>query len=198
MRTATIYNFLMEANIMASIAILLMLLVRRFLRGRLGNRALYFAWLLVAVRLLCPLALPNPAINQIRPAFEQDQAIRPIAGQLKVRFSDAASDLQRYAERNDGDALDSPVVKTLDKLVDSTFNGRLSYWGMVVYLSGAALTLLYFVLSNLRFRTGSRPGASSASPVSWSSSIWRFARQGALRPCPCTLPTRCPARVLWA
>ena len=67
MRTAVVYNFLLEANLMASIAILLMLPIRRFLRGRLGSRAIYFAWLLVAVRLLCPLtrlstasALPLP------------------------------------------------------------------------------------------------------------------------------------------
>ena len=59
MRTAVVYNFLLEANLMASIAILLMLPIRRFLRGRLGSRAIYFAWLLVAVRLLCPLTPPT-------------------------------------------------------------------------------------------------------------------------------------------
>ena len=32
MRTAVVYNFLLEANLMASIAILLMLPIRRFLR----------------------------------------------------------------------------------------------------------------------------------------------------------------------
>lgn len=41
MRTAVVYNFLLEANLMASIAILLMLPIRRFLRGRLGSRAIY-------------------------------------------------------------------------------------------------------------------------------------------------------------
>ena len=91
MRTAVVYNFLLEANLMASIAILLMLPIRRFLRGRLGSRAIYFAWLLVAVRLLCPLTLPNPAINGIRSPFAMDSAIRPIAGQLMVRFQDILS-----------------------------------------------------------------------------------------------------------
>ena len=32
MRTATVYNFLIEANIMASLAILLMIPIRKFLR----------------------------------------------------------------------------------------------------------------------------------------------------------------------
>ena len=36
MRTATIYNFLLEATLMASIAIVLMIPVRKFLRGPVG------------------------------------------------------------------------------------------------------------------------------------------------------------------
>ena len=43
MRTATIYNFLIEANIIAGIAILLMIPVRKYLRKFLGNRAICFA-----------------------------------------------------------------------------------------------------------------------------------------------------------
>ena len=67
MRTATVYNFLIEANIMASLAILLMIPIRKFLRPRLGSRALCFAWLLVAVRLLCPVALPIPGSARSNP-----------------------------------------------------------------------------------------------------------------------------------
>lgn len=52
MRTATVYNFLLEANIMASIAIVLMVFVRKFFRKQLGNRSIRYAWLLVAARLL--------------------------------------------------------------------------------------------------------------------------------------------------
>ena len=39
MRKAMIYNFLLEATIIASIAILLMLLVRKLLRKQLGKYA---------------------------------------------------------------------------------------------------------------------------------------------------------------
>ena len=39
MRAALLYNYLIEANIMASIAILLMLFLRKFLRRQLGNGA---------------------------------------------------------------------------------------------------------------------------------------------------------------
>ncbi len=55
MRSAVIYNFLIEANIMASIAILLMIPLRKLLRKQLGNSALCFGWLLTAVRLLLSL-----------------------------------------------------------------------------------------------------------------------------------------------
>ena len=74
MRTAYVYNFLIEANIMASAAIVLMLALRKWLRKPLGSRALCFGWLMVAVRLLCPLALPNPLIGSIRPGSVGDGA----------------------------------------------------------------------------------------------------------------------------
>ena len=54
MRSAFVYNFLIEANIMASIAIILMIPLRKFFRKQLGNSAICFGWLLVAIRLLCP------------------------------------------------------------------------------------------------------------------------------------------------
>ncbi len=93
MRSAVIYNFLIEANIMASIAILLMIPLRKLLRKQLGNSALCFGWLLTAIRLLCPLSLPNPFIHEIRPAYIYDMTIRPIAGQIKIRLIDAITDL---------------------------------------------------------------------------------------------------------
>ena len=79
MRSAFVYNFLIEANIMASIAIILMIPLRKFFRKQLGNSAICFGWLLVAIRLLCPLSLVNPLIHEIRSPFAADVAIRPIA-----------------------------------------------------------------------------------------------------------------------
>ncbi len=165
MRTATVYNFLLEANLMASLAIVLMAVVRKFLRKPLGSRAIYFAWLLVAVRLLCPLALPNPAINEIRSAFAPDEAIRPIAGQIQVRFRDAVegvSDWLRYG--NGGAARESALAQNVSALYDSTGNGMLSIHLMQVYLIGAGLVLCWFIASNLRFRHRLR--ADRIEPIS--------------------------------
>ena len=149
MRTALIYNFLIEANLMASIAILLMILVRKFCRQKLGSRAIYAAWALVAVRLLCPLALPNPVIHEIRSAFAQDEAIRPIAGQIKVRFGDAVN---RLYDRARISGMEGVVEETLHDLRDDAGNGMLSINLMKIYLVGAGLVIGWYVLSNVRFQ----------------------------------------------
>lgn len=161
MRTAIIYNFLIEANLMASIAILLMIPVRMFGRKKLGNRAIYFAWLLVAIRLLCPLALPNPIIHEIRSAFAQDTAIRPIAGQIQVRFGDAVDALYdgvRFA------GISGSIEDSLYELRDDAGNGMLSIRLMKVYLIGAGLAIGWFVMSNWRFQKQLR--ADRIEPIS--------------------------------
>lgn len=150
MRTAIVYNFLAEATIMASIAIVLMLPIRRLLRKSLGSRALCFGWLLVAIRLLCPLTLPNPIIHEIRSPFAADEAIRPIAGQLKVRFSDAAFEAYQWTRRAAGGG--SELAERMGALVDDTANGMLSIHVMQLYVIGLILVLAWFVLSNVRFR----------------------------------------------
>lgn len=149
MRTALIYNFLIEANLMAAIAILMMIPVRKFGRQKLGSRAIYMAWALVAIRLLCPLALPNPVIHEIRSAFAQDVVIRPIAGQIKVRFSDAVN---RLYDRASVAGIEGAVQETLHDLRDDAGNGMLSINLMKSYLAGAGMVFGWYVLSNVRFQ----------------------------------------------
>ncbi|MBO5500419.1 MAG: hypothetical protein J6A48_00160, partial [Clostridia bacterium] len=111
-RTMTVFNFLLEATLFGSLLIVLMLLVRRFLRGKMGNRAVYMAWLLVAIHLLVPLALPNPLMNDLRPAWSTDEAASPVADQIRVRTHDALIDLSyqmRTAETRDETGRVSPV-----------------------------------------------------------------------------------------
>ena len=148
MRTATIYNFLLEANLMASVAILLMIPIRKFLRKPLGNRLIYVLWLLIAIRLLCPLAIANPAINEFRPFYLSDQAIRPIAGQIKIRFEDAVDALRRGA-RADRSSL---VYIGASQIVDGMYYGTLGRLLMRVYLAGAGAVALFFTIVNVRFR----------------------------------------------
>ena len=148
MRTALIYNFLIEANIMASIAIVLMMVLRKTLRRQVGNTAICFGWLLVAARLLLPLTLPNPFIAFIRSPMAQDAAIRPIAGQVKVRVQDALSDLAGNLWNTNHIALGNRVEDIATGIEYATVSITLAQ----VYLLGVAAVLLWFVFSNVRFR----------------------------------------------
>ena len=161
MRTAVIYNFLIEANIIAGIAILLMIPVRKYFRKQLGNKAICFAWLLVAVRLLCPLSLPNPLINEIvTPYNDQPTAIRPIAAQVKVRVSDALTDLSHQTLMNhldrEGLNVDEASAKadfqTLLNMRDELNYGRGARKIMAIYALGAAAVAAWFVAANVKFQ----------------------------------------------
>ena len=154
MRSALIYNYLIEANIMASIAILLMIPLRKLFRKQLGNSAICFGWLLVAIRLLCPLSLPNPFIREIRPAFLSDETIRPIAGQIKVRLIDAIGDVGRLfwqAGNKEGYSRMQAAADGVD------YNGYPQTIAWII-LIGAACVLLWFGFSNIRFRKKLRAG----------------------------------------
>ncbi len=161
MRSAVIYNFLIEANIIAGIAILLMIPVRKFFRKSLGNRVICFAWLLVAVRLLCPLSLPNPLMNEIvTPYNDQPEAVRPIAGQVRVRVHDALSDMSwqmiQAIEEREGVAFSEAIkdsgYRTLVRLSNGIGNGFTARLGMTVYAAGAFAVCGWFAFANIRFR----------------------------------------------
>lgn len=154
MRTAYVYNFLLEANIMASIAIVLMLVLRKTLRRPLGSKALCFGWLMVAVRLICPLSLPNPLIGSIRPGSVGDGAIRPIGGQVLVRTRDALSDLYMFTRRDVGIAEENAVAGTIRSAYMGMWNGDFPQLLMWVYLAMLVLIVLWFVYSNVRFLAG--------------------------------------------
>ena len=154
MRTALIYNFLIEANIMASIAIVLMTVLRKFLRKQLGNTAICFGWLLVAARLLLPLTLPNPWIAFIRSPNAQDTAIRPIAGQVKVRLHDALTDLAMNLYSANQISAGNRVFEINSGIESATLTITLAQ----LYLLGVAAVLLWFAFSNVRFRWYLRSG----------------------------------------
>ena len=160
MRSAFVYNFLIEANIMASIAIILMIPLRKFFRKQLGNSAICFGWLLVAIRLLCPLSLVNPLIHEIRSPFAADAAIRPIAGQIKVRISDALEGLSNVFWRADN----QPAYEVTNRLQVGMENASTSITLAKIWLIGVLLVIAWFLFSNIRFRMRLR--ADRIEPIS--------------------------------
>lgn len=166
-RAMSVFNYLLEAALAGGVMILLMLLVRRFLRGRLGNRAVYVAWLLVAVRLLVPLAIPNPLMNELRPTWSQDAAARPVADQVRVRFNDALNDFaygltarQYDAAREQGMSRQefnrslegNTFPEVLQQFGYANSYGWTGKWFLAGYGAAAAGVAVWMILRNAAFR----------------------------------------------
>ncbi len=157
-RSMTVFNYLLEAALFGSLLILLVLLIRKLFREKLGNRAVYAAWLLVAVRLLVPIALPNPLMNELRPTLSTDLEARPVADQIRVRTQDAAArlfySLQDAAiETGAENRLLSDTADVVYDLYVASSYGWVGKWVLIAYLTADAGVLLYMVVQNLRFRS---------------------------------------------
>ena len=155
-RSMTVFNFLLEASLCGALLILLALLVRWLLRRKLGSRAVYMVWLLVAIRLLVPLALPNPLMNDLRPTLSTDVGARPIADQIRVRFQDATSDLSRLIDPERQWGNEATVASKLSKLVLDisayTSYGWTGKWFLFGYLAVDGIILCCMIGQNIRFR----------------------------------------------
>lgn len=149
MRTATVFNFLVEAELIGSAVMVGVMLVRALLRRPLGSRFVRALWLLVALRLLLPIALPNPLMNALKPTLSLDAGIRPMADQVRTRVGDAATALYWKTVAHQS----SPTLRqALMRLARAAGNGRLSWLVMLVYLTGALGVAGWTFWANLRFR----------------------------------------------
>ncbi len=149
----------------------------------------------MAVRLLCPLTLPNPAINGIRSPFAMDSAIRPIAGQLMVRFQDILSRVEQLMEEHPALPGSAAVAKDMNHLLEGMYNGMLPLTLMKIYLAGAALVLIWFAAANLRFRLRLRAGRIEPISGRLLEQYELLCRQRNVRPIPVyftdPLPSAC-------
>lgn len=175
-RTMAVFNYLLEAALFGGLMILLLLLVRRLLRGKLGSGVIYAAWLLVAVRLLLPIALPNPVMNDLRPTYSQDAEARPVADQIRVRFQDAAISLGGAMVRQapEDNPQERSTVASAGRMVQNiglyTSYGWMGKWFLLMYLAGAAGVCGWMLWRNAAFlrrlkraRVGELPEAQRAA-----------------------------------
>ena len=144
MRSMTVFNFLLEATVIGSVIILLVIAVRALLRDRLGSRAIYAAWLLVALRLLLPLSLPNPVMDEFRPGFSVDVAARPVADQVRQRVIDASYSASTLLDGVEGGALEA--------LAQHTSSGVAGKWILLGWLCVALALGGGMAWRNARFR----------------------------------------------
>lgn len=153
-RSIAVFNWLLEAALMGSILILILVLARRFLRRKVGSRMILFCWLLVAARLLLPVALPNRAMNELRPTLSTDEAARPVADQIRVRVRDAMFDYGTLPMRQAEDTKDTgySLRNIVFDLSCYTSYGWTGKWALIAYVSVSGALLLAFIAQNLRFR----------------------------------------------
>ena len=180
-RIMTVFNYLLEATLCGSALILIVLLARRLLRARLGNRAVYFAWLLVALRLLVPIALPNTAMNELRPTLSTDAEARPVADQKRVRFQDGMSDHSRAIspERSPNRTETSYTLSAfVQDIAAYTSYGWTGKWFLFAYLAADGGVLAYIIAQNIAFRRrlrGRRVSALSGDDLAMYQELcaWR-------------------------
>ncbi|MBR3016127.1 MAG: hypothetical protein IKH57_03430 [Clostridia bacterium] len=195
MRSAIIFNFLIEANIMASIAIVMMAIIRRVARRKLGNSALCFGWLLIAVRLLCPVSLPNPLIYEIHSPFSNDPVIRPIAGQVKIRMVDAISSLgQQFLQSGNKKGFDQ--MRILSNGISNGYPEMLAW----LWLAGVIVVLLWIIASNYRFRRKALSNVTEAIPEDLEKLYYSICKARGVKPVPVyfadPIPSACLVGVL--
>ena len=144
MRSMTVFNYLLEATVIGSVMILLLIAVRALLRERLGSRAIYVGWLLVALRLLLPLSLPNPIMDEFRPGFSVDMAARPVAAQVRQRVIDAGYNASSLLSGAEGGAL--------EVLAEQTNSGTAGKWILLGWLCVTLILCGVMIWHNARFR----------------------------------------------
>lgn len=144
MRSMTVFNYLLEATLMGSVLILLLVTARALLRERLGSRVLYAGWALVALRLLIPLSLPNPAMDEFRPGLSTDVAARPVADQVRQRIIDAGSSLSEWLP------WEGNPVASFTSHMRQGLSGRwaLFAWGAMALCTGIFLWVRYKKFEN--------------------------------------------------
>lgn len=192
MRSALVFNFLIEANIMASIAILLMIPLRKFFRGKMGNSAICFGWLLIALRLLIPVSLPNPLINEIRPAYVNDTLIRPIAGQIKVRVVDAFFDLSEVFRRSGNHSAFVDLQRVATGVDYNGYPAMLAW----IWLIGCMLVLLWFGYKNIQFRKALKRNRIGELPEELKAVYDQLCQEREVKPVPVYYVDPLPAACL--
>ena len=139
MRSMTVFNYLLEATLFGSVLILLMISARGLLRDRLGSRAIYAGWLLAALRLLTPLSLPNPVMDEFRPGFSTDVGARPVADQVRQRIIDASNAVSQWLPWEG-----NPVAEFASRMRGGLSGRRaLLVWAAVALAVGAFLWARY-------------------------------------------------------
>lgn len=152
-----------EILITSSVLILALLVLRRVFREKISRRAQYALWLLVLARLLIPVSLPTAGFGVLSAA---EPAVEAASSRLESRAVyvlpldrapaaevPAASQAQPGHVVETGDSFGYPVLSSDGETV-TRYARQLTASELLRYLwyGGMALTGLWFLAGNLRFR----------------------------------------------
>ena len=152
-----------EILITSSVLILALLVLRRVFREKISRRAQYALWLLVLARLLIPVSLPTAGFGVLSAA---EPAVEAASSRLESRAVyvlpldrapaaevPAASQAQPGQVVETGDSFGYPVLSSDGETV-TRYARQLTASELLRYLwyGGMALTGLWFLAGNLRFR----------------------------------------------
>lgn len=186
-RSMTYFNFLLEATLAGSVLIIVMLILRRVFRRKIGSGLVYLAWGLVAVRLLLPFAIPNPLMDEFRPTYSTDAGARPVADQIRVRYNDAMDDvsyrLSAAAYDNDSQLAESLSTFTHEIAVYTSY-GWLGKAYLLLYIAGGAAVLIIFGAQHLRFRRRLKKSAVGGLEGEQLASYQDLCRRLSIKPIP--------------
>ena len=148
MRSMTVFNYLLEATLFGSVLILLIVAARLLLRHRLGSRAIYASWLVAALRLLLPISIPNPFMDEFRPGFSVDVAARPVADQVRQRLIDTGYNVSSLLPGDGGDSFAHFALRTSD--------GQTGRWFLLAWAAAAVLVGGWMLWRRSRFAEWAR------------------------------------------
>ena len=194
---------LVEASIGAAVLIALLLAARRFARARVGGGAIYAAWLLVALRLLLPLSLPNPLLTKEMPApaAYPQSAILPASRTAAldapaVTYTASPESVTAMLPAGEGDAESSKRPKEMPGTGVARGALSLKQTLFIIYLAGMLATAGYFAAVNARFSRRARRARIGLLEGEAAASYAALCRSLRVRPLPVWLCDPLPGACL--
>lgn len=184
-----------EILITSSVLIVLVLLLRLILRGKVRQKLLYGAWLLVALRLLVPIQFGQwsfsmntltETVTKQSETFRQAEEIlqSPVTVDpfYEVRYEDLKQEYQEQGLDPETPEVQIQIEKQLPKPAPTLWQILKTVW-----LVGMGLMALWFLLTNLSFRRKATAGAvpletDAPLPVRVSSGVPTPCLVGLVRP----------------
>lgn len=188
MRSMTVYNYLLEASVFGSIIILLVVALRMTLRRRLGSRVIYASWALAALRLLLPLSIPNPFMDEFRPGLSVDVAARPVADQFRQRLIDAGEHIASL--------LPGTGENLFSRLSQSTLRGDAGRWFLLAWLGAAAAAGAWLLYRSHAFTQKARRNRVRTLNAEEQAMYEELCRRYRMKPLPVYYVDRLPASCL--